>query len=222
MSKDKANKRNQTNVNKASAPVITPETSVDDAVKALEQIVESKETPVEEDKKETPVVEEEKKEEAAPVVEEAQVVEEEKKEEAVLEDKKPKIELSEATKSMAVINTLVARNAGLKIVGSDSKTGTSFFSGKKRLCKLLKTKRGVTLEINVKLSKETAGIAGMESISAVLATKKHLGTMKHLYRANDAKQIAAIMKEAIVIFKAELEAEKAANSDPVTEAAAGK
>lgn len=154
----------------------------------------------------------------APQTEEGQaleVKEEEKKEEVkeeVKEEKKvdlTKKELSESEKSMTIINGLIAKNQGLKIVASESKTGWSFFSGKKRLCKLLKTKRGVTLEINVSLPQQFKEMAEMENISATMAFKKHLGTMKHLYRANDSKMVSAIMKEAIAIFKAEMEAAKA-------------
>jgi hypothetical protein len=131
---------------------------------------------------------------------------EEKKEEKKAETKK---EISESEKSMNIINGLVRKNPTLKIVPSESKTGWSFFSGKKRLCKLLKTKRGVTLEINVSLPEQFKTMADMENISATVAFKKHLGTMKHLYRANDAKQIQVIMAEAVAIFKKEIEAEKA-------------
>lgn len=128
---------------------------------------------------------------------------------------------SESEKSITIINKLIDSNKSLKIVAADSKTGTSYFSGKKRLCKLIKTKRGVTLEINVVLPKEMKELSGMETISISTAHKKHLGTMKHLYRSEDSKQITNIMKAILEVFKQELEAAKKleeANKKPETKA----
>ncbi len=149
-------------------------------------------------------------------VQETAVVEEKKgaEPEAKKEEKPANVEPTETEKTFAAIKSLVAKNPGLKIVESESKTGYSFFSGKKRLCKLLKTKRGVTLEINVQLPQQFKDLAEMENISASTAFKKHLGTMKHLYRGSDAKLIPSIMKEAIAVFKAELEAAKKQEEAP--------
>jgi len=195
---------------------VTPETKVETSL--VDTTVSGNETEIKnETAPETKVEEEVKTEEQAPEkteeqaptqTEENKEVQEEKKEETKKVDLTKK-DISESDKSAAIINSLIAKNPTLKIVASDSKTGISFFSGKKRLCKLLKTKRGVTLEINVSLPKDfTKDMTEMESISATTAFKKHLGTMKHLYRGNDAKLIPSIMKEAIAIFKAEIEAAK--------------
>jgi hypothetical protein len=115
---------------------------------------------------------------------------------------------TESEKALKVIQDLVSKAKDLKLVEQEAKTGFSYFAGKKRLCKLLKTKRGVTLEINVKLPKELKDLAGLENISTAMAHKKHLGTMKHLFRSPDSKEIKKIMVEALKVFKAENQEEK--------------
>lgn len=110
----------------------------------------------------------------------------------------------ESEKAVKVIRELIAKSPDLKIIENESKTGFSYFAGKKRLCKLLKSKRGIRLELNVKLPKKFSDLPEMDNISKDLAHRKHLGTMKHLYRSSDDKQINAIMVEAIKAFKAEM------------------
>ncbi len=106
--------------------------------------------------------------------------------------------------AVKVVRDLVSAAPELKITESESKTGYSFFSGKSRLCKVLKTKRGVTVELNVELPKKFAEMDGMETISAAKAKAKHLGTMKHYYRAADDKQIKVIITEAMKVMKVNL------------------
>jgi hypothetical protein len=118
------------------------------------------------------------------------------------------VELMESEKALQIIRKEVGKFKNLNLVEVGAATGFSYFAGKKRLCKILKTKRGVTLEINVKLSGEVKDLPGMETISVQQAHKKHLGTMKHYYRSTDAKQIQKIIAEALKQFKAEMEAGK--------------
>ncbi|MDF2615380.1 MAG: hypothetical protein K0Q47_35 [Sedimentibacter sp.] len=178
--------------------------------KASEAKQEVKEAEKVEVKQETetpnPPAEEPKQEPAEQAPENSDKKSEDKKE-SQKQEVKPT--LTESEKALMAIQSLINRNSSLKIVPSDSKTGVSYFTGKKRLCKLIKTKRGVTIEINVALSEDLKKLPGMENISATTAYKKHLGTMKHIYKAPDSKQVSAIMKEAIALFKAEIEAEKA-------------
>jgi hypothetical protein len=97
----------------------------------------------------------------------------------------------------------------LRLVEQPAKTGLSFFQGKSRLCKVLKTKRGLTIELNVNLPKaEFNDTPGLESISPALAHKKHLGTMRHVYRGTDMKEVKRIMAAAIKIFQENMEAIK--------------
>jgi hypothetical protein len=199
--------------------VVEENTLVDaEASETVQEITEEVQTTVLEEVKEE-VVDQKVAEENPATDTESQVPAEiaPENQENIPEDKKEteelknesKIQVSESYKSMKIINSLIAKNSGLKIVATESKTGISYFSGKKRLCKLLKTKRGVTLEINVSLPKQFKDLAEMETISATVAFKKHLGTMKHLYKPNDARMIGIIMKEAIAVFRSEIEAEKA-------------
>lgn len=117
--------------------------------------------------------------------------------------KKENVNVLEAEKALKEIRGLVSKEKDLNLVENETSTGFSYFAGKKRLCKLLKTKKGVRLEINVKLPKELSGLDGMESISLAFAKKKHLGTMKHLYKSQDTKLIPKIMVEAIKVFRSE-------------------
>lgn len=123
-------------------------------------------------------------------------------------EKKEMQNILEAEKAVKIIRDLISKAGDLKLIENESKTGFSYFAGKKRLCKLLKTKRGVRLEINVELPKKFAEMPEMENISKEMAHRKHLGTMRHLYRGSDSRHIKAIMMEALKVFKAELEAEQ--------------
>lgn len=113
-----------------------------------------------------------------------------------IEEKVEVIE-TEFEKSLKILRNTVTKNPELKLVEQEAKTGFSYFLGKTRLCKLLKTKRGVTLELNVKLPKKYDDTPGLQNISAAMAYKKHLGTMKHLYKGGDASLINSLIKAAI-------------------------
>jgi len=122
-------------------------------------------------------------------------------------EKEPEMELesssnlSEFEKALNEIESHVQINENLKIRKQDNASGNSFFSGKDRLCKLLKTKRGISLEINVQLPKELQDLPGMEHISIAVAHAKHLGTMKHHYRSSDSNSVKTIINAIIEIFK---------------------
>lgn len=109
----------------------------------------------------------------------------------------------ESEKAALVIRDLVSKAPALKLVERESKTGFSYFAGKKRLCKLLKTKKGVRLELNVTLPKKFSDMPEVDNISLAQARDKHLGTMKHLYRGSDTRHIKSIMAEALKVFKVE-------------------
>ena len=104
-----------------------------------------------------------------------------------------------------IIKNEVHINPDLKIVETANASGNSYFSGRTRLFKLLKSKRGISLEINVQLSKEFCKeCTGMEDISIATAHAKHLGTMKHHYRSNDSSEIMKIINAIFVTFKRNL------------------
>ena len=132
-------------------------------------------------------------------LEEAVNMEKATKEIKAIEEIKEKIEVleTEFEKSLKILRNTVTKNPELKLVEQEAKTGFSYFSGKTRLCKLLKTKRGVTLELNVKLPKKYDDTPGLQNITAAIAYKKHLGTMKHLYKGGDASLINSLIKAAI-------------------------
>lgn len=89
----------------------------------------------------------------------------------------------------------------LKLVENEAKTGISFFQGKDRLCKVIKSKRGLSIEINVSLPEEIASLTGLTTISKNEAHKKHLGTMRHIYRGTDSKEVKKIISAAVKVFQ---------------------
>ncbi len=99
---------------------------------------------------------------------------------------------------------------GTKIVEQEGSTGISFFEGKKRLAKILKSKNSLSIEINVTLDTETEKEYGLTKISAKVAHEKHLGTMKYMAKIPDAKLVPKLLKIMVDAFKAEQIAEKAA------------
>ena len=113
----------------------------------------------------------------------------------------------ERTAYEVAVEVITKETKGTKIIAQEAKTGTSFFQGKKRLAKVVQSKRGLTVEINVALPKEMEEIVGMEKISAAVAYKKHLGTMKYRYKASDAKDLQKIIKAAVTGFKKEMDSE---------------
>lgn len=99
-------------------------------------------------------------------------------------------------------NEAVAKSIkGTKIIGQTISTGTSYFEGKTRLLKVLNTKKGISLEVNVILSKEIEEEYSLEKISYATAYKKHLGTMKYMVKLNDDKNLLKLIKAAVEEFK---------------------
>jgi flagellin-specific chaperone FliS len=83
-------------------------------------------------------------------------------------------------------------------------TGNSFFLDSDRFCKLVKTKNDIIyLELNVKLSQETIKKIGpnLQTFSKVEASKKHLGTLVHILKSKDEKEVLMALKEAWKIFQ---------------------
>ena len=99
---------------------------------------------------------------------------------------------------------------GTKIVESEISTGTSFFEGKKRLCKVLKSKKSLAIEVNVTLDKATEEKFGLTKISYATAKAKHLGTMKYLVNLTETKDMVILVKAMVTAFKVEQAADKAA------------
>ena len=108
----------------------------------------------------------------------------------------------------SIIKNEININPDLKIAETNNASGNSYFSGRTRLFKLLKSKRGISLEINVQLSKEFCKeLTGMEDISIATAHAKHLGTMKHHYRNSDSKEVMKIINMIFATFKKNLKKE---------------
>lgn len=126
--------------------------------------------------------------------------------EALKEKKEEKLNLYEAT-----LRQIKELTRGAQIKERQNTTGSSFFEGSKRFCKLVKTdKGGAFLEINVLLPKEMQDLPGMTTFSKVEASRKHLGTMRHAFRTSDEKDIAQVLKEAWRIFREEVAKEEEA------------
>ena len=84
-------------------------------------------------------------------------------------------------------------------------TGSSFFEGSTRFCKLVKTSDDlVYLELNVKIP-NISDHPDIKSFSKVEASKKHLGTMTHLVRTRDMKLVSKILPMAWKTFRAQQE-----------------
>jgi hypothetical protein len=107
------------------------------------------------------------------------------------------------------VETITAATKDTKIVATEVSTGTSFFEGKKRLCKVLQTKKAIAIEINVVLDKETEKKFNLNRISLATAREKHMGTMKYMANIPDAKALPGFIKVLVASFKAEQAAEKA-------------
>lgn len=120
-----------------------------------------------------------------------------------------KVELNQSEKAVEVIRSLIKSVDGLKLKEHASKTGFSYFTGKKRFCKVLKTKKGAKVEINVVLPKKLSSIPEIETISLDKARKLHLGTMKHILKSNDEKLIKEVLSAAFKVFVKETQVEEA-------------
>ena len=112
---------------------------------------------------------------------------------------------SKVTAMEAALEIIKKSTEGTKFIEIENATGISWFAGKTRLVKLLKSKRGITLEINQKLDTELEKLDGMQKISYEMAHKKHLGTMKYLYKAIDEKQVALIVSSALLTYNTDQE-----------------
>jgi hypothetical protein len=122
---------------------------------------------------------------------------------------------TEFEKGIEVINSL-AKDFSPR----EANSGVSYFKGKNRLCKILKTKKGISLEINVRVPKATENKFKLESLTDKEAKEKHLGTMKYkVTRMDDTKALKEILPELIKAYKKAYEEEpKATEESKATEA----
>lgn len=97
---------------------------------------------------------------------------------------------------------------GSNFIPQQNKTGVTFMAGKQRLVKIVNTKKGLKLEINLPLTKATeaklnkAGI--LDIISPAMAHQKHLGTMKYLYKGTDTTDLALIIKDCMKAYEKQI------------------
>lgn len=115
--------------------------------------------------------------------------------------KKQVQKVSEFDKTLSEIRKLVLKDKGF--VEQKLQTGYSYFKGNTRLLKLVQTAKGIVMEINTDLPEELANLAGMREVAREEARSKHLGTMKYLYEAQDAKDVKKIVQAALKEFRIE-------------------
>ncbi len=101
------------------------------------------------------------------------------------------------------VDLLNKKIEGTKIVGNEISTGFSYFEGKRRLTKILKSKKFITLEINVNLPAAVEKIFGLEKISKNSAKSKHLGSMVYFVNLNDTKLLDKLLTEILKSFTTE-------------------
>lgn len=108
---------------------------------------------------------------------------------------------TEVEKGLEVISGLVKDFEQRK-----AETGFSYFKGKNRLCKVLNSKKGIRLELNVLVPEALEKKHIMTRITKEVAKAKHLGTMKYSVIAlQDAGALKEVIEAALVAFKAEYE-----------------
>jgi hypothetical protein len=90
---------------------------------------------------------------------------------------------------------------GTKFIPQENKTGVTFMAGKQRLVKIVNTKKGLKLEINLELSKNLENKLNESGelmiISKAMAHQKHLGTMKYLYKSIDTTNLEIAIKDLL-------------------------
>lgn len=115
--------------------------------------------------------------------------------------KEEKQKPSETIKTLTRIRNLILKDRAF--VERANSTGWTYFKGATRLCKLVKSSKGIILEINTNLPKELHELPGMEFISRAKASEKHLGTMKFLYRSQSGEHVKKIIEASLASFKDE-------------------
>lgn len=90
---------------------------------------------------------------------------------------------------------------GTKIVPNEISTGISYFEGKDRIIKILKTKKSSKIEINIILPTEIETKFNLKKISAQTAYKKHLGTLKYYANINSETELKKLLKIIISEYK---------------------
>jgi hypothetical protein len=108
-------------------------------------------------------------------------------------------------KAVEIVKGLVVET---KFIPQENKTGITFFEGKQRLVKIVKTKKNLKLEINLEMTKSLEnklekGNGILQKISPALAHEKHLGTMKYLFTDNSEKDVKEIVTNLLKGYQTE-------------------
>lgn len=108
---------------------------------------------------------------------------------------------TEFEKSVEVVTSLAK-----EFEARSANTGISYFKGKNRLCKVLNSKKGVRIEVNVTVPKAVEAKFKMEPISIETAKKKHLGSMKYsVVTLDDSGVVKEFIGHLLSSFKATFE-----------------
>jgi hypothetical protein len=115
-----------------------------------------------------------------------------------------------------VINKILQEEVkNTKIQITKNSTGVSYFQGRKRLVKVLFTKKGISLEINVILPAPIVKQFNLQEIPYQIAKQKHLGTMKYHFKQEmvmEEKIYKLLIKSIIKQFLQEMEIEENKNT----------
>lgn len=102
------------------------------------------------------------------------------------------------TKTLSKIRDAIkAANSKHKFTENDTASGQSIFGPERtRLLKLVKTRTGFILELNV----EVKPVEGLKVLTPEEAKQKHMGTCRWIYTGSDEKVIKNLVMEAVNNF----------------------
>jgi hypothetical protein len=107
--------------------------------------------------------------------------------------------ITEFEKGVKLITEL---SASLEIKPREAGSGVSYFKGKNRLCKILNTKKGIKLELNVIVPKAIENKFKLDSLTEKEAKDKHLGTMKYkAFTLSEVKELKEVVEAALKAYK---------------------
>ena len=90
---------------------------------------------------------------------------------------------------------------GTMFIPQQNTTGVTFFEGKQRLVKIVKTKKGLKMEINLEMSKTLVNKyekdLKLTIITPAYAKQKHLGTMKYLFKDINEAEVEKIVSDLL-------------------------
>ena len=98
------------------------------------------------------------------------------------------------------LQKLITKTKTSKLVSQELSTGISYFEGKTRIAKILKTKKSSKIEINIELPKIIETEFNLNKIKAAEAYKKHHGTMKYMATINTEKELKKLLKIIITEY----------------------